>query len=474
MRPLALLCSSCVLSLLAACGSSSSSADPDGGGAADARPDADLGPDSDGDGLPDSREDELGTDPNDPDSDDDGLSDGDEDRLGTDPLDPDTDGDGILDGDEVVLGTDPRTPDAACGDAEATATLVKRPVDIILAIDSSGSMGGEIDQVQANLNVNLAQILADNDLDYRVILLGDYPTSSQAAEGTGASTASKNSICISTPLGGAECTCVGGVNCTDANGDPLTGPPAMTERFKHYDVLVDSRDGLRRLLNDYAAADEQGNPGWGSYLRPGAQKVILLISDDDATGTPATFTEFDTALLALSAEQFGTAADRNYVFHSILGMVENTPATAAWPPSEPVQEAQCSPGSVRDGRIHQSISVGTGGLRFPLCNNDNFNVIFQQIADDVVDGAALPCSYSLGEPPDGDEFDFDRVIAYYTPGGGETGKLSRVADAASCTADGYYVEADVITLCPATCDAVQTDVEGALAFHVACEPPDVE
>lgn len=41
------------------------------------------------------------------DSDGDGLCDSDELRLGTDPLNPDTDGDGMSDGDEVLLGTDP-------------------------------------------------------------------------------------------------------------------------------------------------------------------------------------------------------------------------------------------------------------------------------------------------------------------------------------------------------------------------------
>ncbi len=58
--------------------------------------------DSDGDGLSDVRESELGTDPYDPDTDKDQLSDGDEVlREGTDPLNPDTDYDGLQDGPEV-------------------------------------------------------------------------------------------------------------------------------------------------------------------------------------------------------------------------------------------------------------------------------------------------------------------------------------------------------------------------------------
>lgn len=59
--------------------------------------------DSDGDGLLDSEEVTIGTDPYDPDTDKDGLTDGEEVRTyKTDPLNPDTDWDGLKDGAEVL------------------------------------------------------------------------------------------------------------------------------------------------------------------------------------------------------------------------------------------------------------------------------------------------------------------------------------------------------------------------------------
>jgi len=325
-------------------------------------------------------------------------------------------------------------------------------------------MGGEIDQIQANLNTELATILDAAELDYRVILIGDYFTSVQAAQGLGANPTDKLSICISTPLGGADCACTGGTACT--------GPaaPAMTETFKQYDVLVDSRDGLRRILNDFNAEDEQGNPGWGTYLRAEAQKVFVMITDDSADQEPSTFDAFDTALLALSPAQFGTAAARNYTFHGILGMAFNDPATAAWLPGDPVQNATCGVGADGNGVVQQAVAIGTGGLRFPLCNNSSFDVIFNQIASDVVAGSELGCSFT----PTADvtvELDFDRVVVYYTPAGAlEPIRFDRVPDAASCTANGFYVVGGDVTMCPDACATVQADADnGELEVHVACE-----
>jgi OOP family OmpA-OmpF porin len=73
--------------------------------------------DSDGDGLTDDEELELGTDPYDPDTDSDGLSDGEEvNTYETNPLQPDTDWDLLRDGPEVkTYGTDPLVADTDKG-----------------------------------------------------------------------------------------------------------------------------------------------------------------------------------------------------------------------------------------------------------------------------------------------------------------------------------------------------------------------
>ena len=76
--------------------------------AVDEAPVAETPGDTDGDGLEDTIEVELGTDPYSVDTDQDGLTDGDEYYVyATGTLNPDSDGDGILDGDEAAQGTDP-------------------------------------------------------------------------------------------------------------------------------------------------------------------------------------------------------------------------------------------------------------------------------------------------------------------------------------------------------------------------------
>lgn len=76
-------------------------------------------PDLDGDGILNTDEAVLGTDPTNPDTDGDGINDGVEVTNGTNPLDPcdpndtdcDDDGDGLTNGDEATAGTDPNNPD---------------------------------------------------------------------------------------------------------------------------------------------------------------------------------------------------------------------------------------------------------------------------------------------------------------------------------------------------------------------------
>lgn len=114
--------------------------------------------DSDGDGLPDSVEIALGTDPFDADSDDDGVPDGAEIAFGTDSdgdglinaLDPDSDNDGLFDGTELGLDCSNPATNVRRGrcvaDADKGATKTN---PIVKDTDGGGVSDGSED---ANLN----------------------------------------------------------------------------------------------------------------------------------------------------------------------------------------------------------------------------------------------------------------------------------------------------------------------------------
>ena len=112
--------------------------------------------DSDGDGLKNAEEREIGTDPKNPDTDGDGLRDGAEVRNHkTDPLKPDTDGDGLTDGAEVdTHQTDPLKADTdgdSLNDGEEVKTTITNPLKI--DSDEDGlTDGDEVRRYKTNPN----------------------------------------------------------------------------------------------------------------------------------------------------------------------------------------------------------------------------------------------------------------------------------------------------------------------------------
>src|SRR5690606_13941808 len=131
------------------------------------------------------------------------------------------------------------------------------------------------------------------------------------------------------------------------------------------------------------------------------------------------------------------------------------PGGGAWPADGVVEPDTCGAGAQNSGSVYQELSNLTGGLRFPLCDNDSFDAIFSAIADYVVDGVALPCTYTPIETGSG-TVDLDRSVLVFEPGDGSaTESLTRVDSQAACVDGGYYLDGESFTLCEATCDRVR-------------------
>lgn len=375
--------------------------------------------------------------------------------------------DGLVDGQPPVTGR--IEIDEACVIDEAQAELVEQPVDIILVLDNSGSMDDELQAVEENINVNFASILIDSNVDYRVILISRH-----REEPRESSESASTSICVTTPLSSlAACPTEGGPVLTVEDG------PVFSERFFQYSTKVESDDSFDVALGTYfpPAEDDLEDAydnaplGWSEWLRPGAKKVFLELTDDNEDMSA---TAFVSELIELAPEHFGSDAQNpSFVFHSIVGLAEKDPPTAAYLADEPLQENECTgnDGDVTSaGVTYQELSRMTGGLRFPLCQFDAYDVVFRRIAEDVVQTSTLACDFPIPAAPAGSTLDLNNVAIQYTPGTGATPiQFGQAPAATGCQADAFYIANDRLNLCPEACSTIRSDPSASVTVLFTCE-----
>ena len=352
------------------------------------------------------------------------------------------------------------TVDEACVKDRRTATLVRQPVDIIFVLDNSGSMDDELQAVEDNINVNFASILINSQVDYRVILISRHRKDPRDHDEE-----ASTSVCVTTPLSSLA-------SCDSAD------EPSFSPRFFQYSTKVDSDDSFDVLLDTYMPPFDEDRDydeapdGWSVWLRPGAKKVFLEVTDADEDMPVEAFLE---ALMTMAPEHFGTDPQKpDFVFHSIVGLAEKVPPTAPYLPDEPLEEENKCTGNSGDvtsvGTTYQEMSRLTGGLRFPLCQFDGFDVVFQRIAEDVVQRRSIACDFDIPEPPPGLLLDLNNVAIAYTPGNGadiiQFGQAPTVAD---CQADAFFIQGDRVNLCPAACSVISDDAFADVQVLFTCE-----
>lgn len=372
------------------------------------------------------------------------------------------------------------TEETACVGVASEGQAASRPMDVILVIDNSGSMGEEIAAVERNINVNFSQILTDSNIDHRVIMVSAYrPGAHQSAESF------DTRVCIEAPLGPSECA-------SRSSGDN----PHNESRFIHFDHEIRSTNSLCAMLDTFSsppfatnrnlvlADDPLLQDGWGAHLRQDAHKAFIMIGDDevdcewgdgafDGEGDDEDIAaQFDAELTRLAPEHFGTTDNRTYAWHSIVGIAAKDPLDV-YEPGEPLTANTCVSAETA-GTEHQALSRLSGGLRFPVCSFESYDAIFRRIAAEVLGGAQLPCSWEIPETPPGEVFDQNRVNLTFTPPGAEPVQLDRVGTFEECGSDsGWYYDdpanPTVVNACPASCTELTNALGGRVDLLFGCQ-----
>jgi hypothetical protein len=338
---------------------------------------------------------------------------------------------------KLDLGVQPDLPpdtDSECASQMVDAELTLRPVDVIMVVDTSSSMGAAIAAMEASINDDFAAILAASGLDYRVIVVAEYPA-----------------VCIVMPLSGTDC-------------NPAPAVPAVTEQYTHYNGATGSGGFLDLIVERATTPDPFGimPGGYVDALRPDAVKTIVGMTDGQSANNDTELAEaFDTAMLGLPNAPFGTVGDRQYVFHLFTSMPVNNPPAMPWGPADPLQG---------EGHSIQQVAVLTGGLRFPFTQTADFGTVFSTIATGVVEATPVACEFTIPVPDDGGVIDPDTIEVDYTPGGvGMPQTFHQVVGPADCAADAFYISADTVYLCPQACDLVQADDTAQIEVRYGCD-----
>jgi hypothetical protein len=304
----------------------------------------------------------------------------------------------------------------SCAGVSEKATPKLQPADIIIAVDTSGSMDQEKNQVQQHLN-DFATIITSAGIDVHVILVAD------------------TSVCIPTPLGSGSC------NGADEN----------LPNYRHVVQGVDSNNALQILLDTY--------PDYKPNLRAGATKTFAVVSDDNSDMSAADFTSMLLALDPPTFQGFKFDAIVSFEAPSVCGacLIPGNCASCTHKCCDKMQF--CNPYSAAEGTVYKQLVTQTGGVIGDLCSQ-NFQPVFTDMATGIVQSSGIACDFDI-PTPDAGTIDPNKVNVDFKPDNMADEPILNVPGGlADCgPAGGWYYDdpqnPTKIILCPATCNSIQ-------------------
>jgi hypothetical protein len=332
-------------------------------------------------------------------------------------------------------GTQVTTVMGDCARTTVTAsdTSIAEPADIIFLVDTSGSMLDEIGFVQANLNA-FSERLGESGVDTRVIMIAET-IPADVPEDMRDTVAG---VCVDPPLGSGSCP-----------------EDTLLPHYVHIERRVGGADALDVLMSTKDA--------WIEHMRPGTLTAIVAVSDADAAypqsiiyGDPPRWEDID-----FMSEQF---------FNGFA--VSHRELLEPWTLNGVFAFSECEY-SEGAGALYTRLVEMTGGVAGDLCEQD-FEPIFENLAASVLEHAVtLACEWELPTPEAGQTFSTELVQVTRTFADGATEELIQVPSEAECLPGGWYFDDPTnpsrVLACPETCDALQSNVEGALDVVFGCD-----
>jgi hypothetical protein len=126
------------------------------------------------------------------------------------------------------------------------------------------------------------------------------------------------------------------------------------------------------------------------------------------------------------------------------------------------------------GSVYMDLVNQTGGVLGDLCEQD-FQTVFDELANAVIENSPLGCQFEIPEPPIGETLDPTMVLVELVDGNNNPEVIPQVADLADCmnSPEGWYYDDPVspaqVILCPQTCAKAQAYEMGEINLEFECD-----
>ncbi|MET0284090.1 MAG: hypothetical protein ABW352_06460 [Polyangiales bacterium] len=331
----------------------------------------------------------------------------------------------------TMMPTDP----GGCASVSSRAEARLMPVDIVWAIDTSGSMAASFPAIQAALNTFSTKV-NEAGIDAHIVLLA----------GAG--------LCVPAPLGSG--TCGLGIGGGPGGGGLLPQGPAPDTKepnFLHLDVPFGANEGMPVILNSY------GN--YKRMLRPDAHTHLVLTEDGAPLTSPDAVVE---QIEGRGNNAWSPAlAPESWTFHGVVcknGLSGGACLLAFLTPDTTLALVE------RSGGIASDLALAGSAM-------DPFAELLNELAERVIVGAELSCDYDIPPVPRGEVFDRNLVNVSVSSAVSDPRTLPQAKSGACADNQAWAYDDDVdpkkIVLCPAACDALRAEEEAKLDVQFGCE-----